>query len=259
MHGDAPTTTRRWVDKKATPVEKRRPTANSRASSTRTATPTTSRRRRAQGDLPGPRRARRPGEAQEYDRGGGGGGGAPARSRPARARRRLRRLRQLRLRRLLDGDILSNLFGGSASGGRAAHETARRERAPTSRRRSRSLRPGRLWRAGCRCRCRWPRLRDLPRHRRKPGHDAEGVPGLRGPRHRDAGPGHVLDLPALLTLRRLGTVIEDPARPATARAPCARQAAAGQYPRGRARRQAHPPARQGRARAAAAARPATCT
>ena len=56
----------------------------------------------------------------------------------------------------------------------------------------------------CRCRCRPGELPDLPRHRRQAGHDAEGLPKVRGPRDRDPGPGDVLDLPALLALRRLG-------------------------------------------------------
>ena len=36
----------------------------------------------------------------------------------------------------------------------------------------------------------------------RPGHEPERVPALRGPRHRVPGPGHVLDHPAVLALRR---------------------------------------------------------
>ena len=45
-------------------------------------------------------------------------------------------------------------------------------------------------------------LRHLPRHRRQARHVAEGLPALPGPRHRVPGPGAVLDLPAVLALRR---------------------------------------------------------
>ena len=113
------------------------------------------------------------------------------------------------------GDILSNLFGG-AGGGAAARRRGRASArvpnaAPTSRRRSRSpsTRPSR----GAQVPLQVPMQAtcdDLPRHRRQARHDADRLPALRGPRHRDAGPGDVLDLPALLALRRRRHVIEDP-------------------------------------------------
>ena len=91
-------------------------------------------------------------------------------------------------------------------------------------------------------------LRDLPRHRRQARHDPERLPALRGPRHRDAGPGHVLDLPALLALRRRrhgdrGAVPDLPRRGRDAH----RQGLRVNIPAGVQRRQPHPPGRQGRA------------
>ena len=48
------------------------------------------------------------------------------------------------------------------------------------------------------------RLRDLPRDRRRARHLADHLPPLRRPGHRDAGPGDVLHLPAVLAVRRVG-------------------------------------------------------
>ena len=45
-------------------------------------------------------------------------------------------------------------------------------------------------------------LPDLPRHRRQAGHQPDRLPALPGPRHRGAGPGPVLDLAAVLAVRR---------------------------------------------------------
>ena len=77
--------------------------------------------------------------------------------------------------------------------------------AATSRPRSTS-RSSRRWRARrCRSRSSVPlRLPDLPRHGRQARHDPAGVPALPGPRHRVAGPGPVLDLAAVLAVRRHG-------------------------------------------------------
>jgi len=74
------------------------------------------------------------------------------------------------------GDILSDLFGGGAGGTTARGGAARPERGRD--------------------------LSDLRRHRRQAGHRAAGLLALPGPRHRVAGPGTVLHLPALLQVRR---------------------------------------------------------
>ena len=159
------------------------------------------------------------------------------------------------------GDILSNLFGGSASGTARAHETGAPSKgadleAQVSITFDQAV-------AGAQVPLQVPMhatLPDLPRHRRQAGHRAVGVPALRGARNRDPGPGDVLDLPAVLALRRhrhrhRGSLPDLPRRRRRAHG----QAPAREHPRGRARRQPHPPGRQGRARAAAAGPPATST
>ena len=89
---------------------------------------------------------------------------------------------------------------------------------------------------------------DLPRHRRQARHVAEGLPAVPGPRRRVRGPGAVLDLAAVLTLRRhrhghRGSVPDLRGR----RADAAGAAAARQHPGGREERLARADRRQGRA------------
>ncbi len=100
--------------------------------------------------------------------------------------------------RPLLGDILSNLFGGAGGGRRraGARASARPSAGATSRREVQiSFDQAVARRAGAAARCRCTeRCADLQRHRRAAGHEPERLPALRGPRHRVAGPGHVLDL-----------------------------------------------------------------
>ena len=54
---------------------------------------------------------------------------------------------------------------------------------------------------------------DVPRQRRQAGHLAQDLPQLPGPRHRDAGPGDVLPLAALLmSAAAAARVIDEPVR-----------------------------------------------
>ena len=88
--------------------------------------------------------------------------------------------------------------GGPCGGGRRAGPSP----AATSRPRcgspstSRSRAPRSRWRSPRRA------VPDLPRHRRPAGHLAHRLPGLPGSRRGVLGPGPVLDLPAVLALRR---------------------------------------------------------
>jgi molecular chaperone DnaJ len=105
-------------------------------------------------------------------------------------------------------DILSNLFGGAAGGpapggrpwpdGRAAHRARPRPRD----RGVAELRAGRRGRAGLAAGPDGPDVPHVPRHRRQAGHRPEGLPALPGPRRRVAGRGPVLDLAAVLAVRR---------------------------------------------------------
>ena len=90
---------------------------------------------------------------------------------------------------------------------------------------------------------------DVPRQRREARHVARDVPALRRPRHRDRGPGNVLDGATVLAVRRprhdrRGSV-QDLRRK---RLHPPDEALQGEDPRGRPRGQPHPRRRQGRAR-----------
>ncbi len=151
------------------------------------------------------------------------------------------------------GDILSNLFGGRTRRRRGSRHS-RRTPARAARRRSGGagldhLRPGHFRRADPAVRADARHLPHLPRHRRQARYDPHRLPRLRRARRRDPGPGHVLDLPALLALRRLrhdhrGSLPDLPRGGSRAH----RQAPARQHPRRSARRRAHPSRGQGRAR-----------
>ena len=151
------------------------------------------------------------------------------------------------------GDILSNLFGGGGGGGAAARaaRAAARARARPRGGDPDQLRPGGARRPGAADDPRLRALHDLQRDRRAPRHEPERLPALRGPRHRVPGAGHVLDLPAVLALRRQRhrdrVAVPDLQRH---RRDARRQAPAREHPRRRARRQPDPPRRQGRGRAA---------
>ena len=101
------------------------------------------------------------------------------------------------------GDILSNLFGVPVERGARAHEAPAPSAAVTWKPRCRSP-SSRRWRAPrSRSRCRRPQpASPATAPARSPAH-AEGLPEVRGTRHRDPGSGDVLDLPAVLALRRL--------------------------------------------------------
>ena len=89
---------------------------------------------------------------------------------------------------------------------------------------------------------------DLPRHRRQARHRADGLPRLPGPRRRDRGPGAVLDLAAVLALRRQRHGHRGPVPDLRRQRRDAHgQALPRQDPRRRARGQPHPARRQGRA------------
>ena len=229
----------------------RRPTASSRASTTRTRTRATrpprsaSRRsRRPTASCPTPRSAASTTRAVASS--AAPGASTPARSGPARA-----------------------FPAGSATSSptSSAVAPAARRRGPQRRARPRSrdrghhlLRPGDGGRAGAGHRRDVGRLSDLPRHRRQARHHAAGVQPLQRPRRGGGVAGPVLDLPAvppvrrhrhrdhrsLHDLRRRGLHPPD-------------QALQGEHPCRRARRQPRPPRRQGRGRAGAAGRRATCT
>ena len=146
----------------------------------------------------GLRRTRRRGEAQAIRPRHGPfavrrpGGGV----RPRLLRRWLRRR---------SGDILSNLFGGGA-GGAAGGARGRGGRPPSAaatwRPRSRICFDQAV--EGAQVSLTVPTSQPCPTCRgtgAKPGNSPTVCPRLRGPRHRGPGPGHVLDLPALLALR----------------------------------------------------------
>ena len=120
------------------------------------------------------------------------------------------------------GDILSNLFGGSASGRRVRAKPRGERGADLEAQVSITFDQAV---AGAQIPLQVPMNATCPTCRgtgAKPGTDAVGVPALRGARDRDAGPGDVLDLPAVLAVRRhRAPSSRIPARPATARARCA--------------------------------------
>ena len=92
-------------------------------------------------------------------------------------------------------------------------------------------------------------LRDLPRHRRQAGHEPEGLPALPGPRRRVAGPGPVLDLPAVLALPRRRHDHRGPVPDLPRRGPAAHgQALPGRTSPRACGGQQDPARRQGRAR-----------
>ena len=127
------------------------------------------------------------------------------------------------------GDILSNLFGGGGAGGGGPAAPARRAgRAPsaaaTSRPRSRS--PSTRRSTGAQVPLAVPtsqRCATCHGTGAKPGTAPKVCPRCQGRGIESAGPGPVLDLPAVLALRRRrAPSSRTRARPATARAPCAR-------------------------------------
>ena len=103
-------------------------------------------------------------------------------------------------------------------------------------------------------------LRDLRRDGREARHRADRLPALPGPRRRGRGPGPVLDLPAVLAVRRgrHDHRVAVPDVPGRGPQPH-REALPRQRARGRARGQPDPARRARASRARTAARPATCS
>ena len=102
------------------------------------------------------------------------------------------------------GDILSDLFGQARGRRRRRWRASLARRAwPRSRGRGLDRLPaGDRRRADPDLRPDLRALPDLPGHGRQARHVADRLPALQRPRHRVRGPGPVLDLPALLALRR---------------------------------------------------------
>ena len=195
-----------------------------------------------QADLPGARRPRRRRQAQ---------GLRPRAAEPVlagRARRqRPARLRRGRLRRHPVGPLRPGDARPRRRGRRPAALARRARPRPRGRDLDR-LRAGDQGRRGPDLRADVRALRHLRRDRREARHRAEGLPALPGPRDRVRGPGPVLDLPAVLAVRRRrhghrAALPDLPGRGPQAR----RQALPGQRARGRARGLEDPPRRQGRA------------
>ena len=159
------------------------------------------------------------------------------------------------------GDILSDLFGQATRGRGGARRAAAPARRARPRPRGRDLdrlRAGDQGRRGPDLGADVRALRHLRRHRRQARHGAEGLPALSGPRHRVRGPGPVLDLPAVLAVRRRRHGHRAALPDLPGRGPQAHgQALPRQRPRGRARGQPDPARRQGRAGPRTAARAAT--
>ena len=176
----------------------------------------------------------------------------PLRRRPVRRRQRRRRRRRLDFGGF--GDILSTSSARRGGRRRRRRRTAARPRpsaAATSRPRSRSRFDQAI--EGAQVPLVGPDDAAVPTCRgtgAKPGTSPKVCPRLPGPRRRVAGPGPVLDLPAVLALPRLGhghrgPVPDLPRR----RAGCATlKSYRVNIPAGRARRARGPARRQGRAR-----------
>ena len=109
------------------------------------------------------------------------------------------------------GDILSNLFGGAGRAETRSREAAARRTGSRPRGAGVDhLRPGRVRGPGAPAGADADHLRHLPRDRRGAGHLAHDLPPLRRAGHRDAGPGDVLHLPAVLAVRRVGDDHREP-------------------------------------------------
>ena len=213
-----------------------------------------------QGDLPGPRRARRPREAQAVRQ------RHAARSRPAAGPGGgFGGFGNFDFDASSMGDILSNLFGGV---GRAAGAwPAREPRRPRARERGNDLEAQVSITfdqavAGAQVPLQVPmRATCATCHGTgaKPGTTPSSAPAAKAaasrPRARGCSRSPSRARAAAARGRDRGPLPDLPRRGRGAH----RQAPAREHPRRRARRQPHPPRRQGRARTAAAARPATCT
>ena len=245
----SPTSTRpSGSTRRPRPTRSRRPTASSRASTTPTATPTTPRPRSASRRSSTPTTCCRTPTSASSTTAAASFGPFGARAAPAAAPG-------------FDAELARatsspNLFGGGGGAGPRPRRAARPSAAATSRPTSGSASTQSLQGVQVPAHAQHRHaLPDLPRHRRQAGHLTEGLPALPGPRHRVAGPGPVLDLPAVLAVRRHRHRDRGPLRDlCRARARCRRQAAAArQHPGRRARRLARADRGQGRGRAATAA------
>ncbi len=243
-----PTTTRSSASARTPPRRRsRRPTASSRASTTRTATRATSRPRSAS------RRSRRPTTCCPMPTSARPMTAAPARSAASTCRA---------------GSIRARSAAASATSSQPVRRRRRRRRTQGGgprRRAGRARRAGRDLETevslsfdqavnGAQVPLAVPTSQPCPTcdgSGAKPGTAPQGLPGLQRPRRGVPEPGHLLDVPAVLELPRLGHgdrgTLPDLRRH---RRPAHGPPAAGQHPRRRARRQPYPARRQGRAGAA---------
>ena len=144
------------------------------------------------------------------------------------------------------GDILGGVFNRGGGRGRSPQQVRGRDLETEV---LAQLRPGDQRRPDQRHRPEVEPLRDLPRQRRQTRHLPDHLPALRRPRGRGAGPGLLLDQPALPAVRRRRPDHRGPLPDLRRLRPHpADQALQGQHPGRGQGRQPDPARRQGRGR-----------